>query len=31
MGLNHLPKPTHSQRIQMSRGIRIASVIVDPS
>ena len=31
MGINHLPKSTLSQQIQMSRGIQIASVIVDPS
>ena len=31
MGLNYLPKSTLSQRIQMGRGIRIASTIEDPS
>ena len=31
MGLNYLPYPTHSQRIQMGRGIQIASTIEDPS
>ena len=31
MGLNYLPKSTHTQQIQMSRGIQIASVIEDPS